>query len=449
MSGQGYVGHVGDATHAFTNMAMIEKSIDRLSRRAGLVGGLTSTSKGADKLVKTTDYVGQEVDIANSAVIQTKEISVGDEARFSLIEDLAGMPTHGNYPVRQGGYMQFKHDFVRLNMFDTPEYQFMGEMDQQRFAALISNMEPEMQKQIANYMAVWTDISFLQALLCGADRGLLSTSDGGLGMTLMNAPSAGYTISCKNTYVGGHGMVNWNDTRATFEAAIGTEIYDLEDASGYGFGLNAHEVILNQITSVLRFPQTEFMGKTLRSICLIDPWLIKRLMARDATNNTWFTLLKDADVQGPKNRMIERDTAVIIDKVLYIPVDWLRAFRAFGSDGAKPTYGCALTSDPQTYITTADATSKKCAAIYLGAHAVLHAATAKYYGAGTNVKKNGRFWVTPRYAEHGKGGGWAGHTKQGFKRYEPERKDGTTGYHNNNSLVAWFYDPGPGVSFAA
>lgn len=448
MAGQSYVGHVGDSTHAFTQQAIIEKTIDRLSRRSSLVGGFTTGADGNDSLVKTTTEVGEEVDISNTSVIQTKEITVGDEARFSLVEDLGGMPTHGNQPVRQGDYLKFKHDLVRVNMFDTPEYQFLGEMDQQRFATLMGNMEPEMQTQLANYMAVWNDVSLIQSLLCGADRGLLNSSDGGLNMTLMNAPSAGYCISCKNTYVGGHGMVTWNDTRATYEAAIGTEIYDLEDASSYGFSLTSHEIILNQLTSVLRFKETQYRGKTLRSICLIDPWLLKRLMVRN-TNNTWYNLIKDADLRGPANRMIERDNPIMIDGVLYIPCDWLRAFRATGEDGAQPTYGASITSDPQTYIATADATSKKCCAIYLGAKAVLHAQTRKVYGAGSNAKKGGRFWITPRYGDHGKGGGWAGHTKFGFKRYEPEAKDGRTAYHNDTSLVAWFYDPGPGVSFAA
>jgi hypothetical protein len=449
------VGHVGSGTNDYAVQALLEKTIDRLSRRASIAGALTMDAKGRDRLVKTTEYVGKEVDIANSSVIQTKEVVDTDEARFTLIEDFKGMPTHGNQAVRTGAYPDVKHDLVRINVFDTPEYPFWGEMDQQRFARMIANMEDEYQKQIVNYLSTWTDISFLQACILGADRGLLHSSDGALNMTLMNAPSAGYYLSCKNTYVGGSGMVTWNNTRATYEAAVGTAIYGLTDTTGDGFGLSAHETIVSQITANLRFPQTEFMGRTLRAVALTDPWLLKRLMLRDS-NNTWYTLLKDADVRGPKNRMIERDQAVIIDGILYIPVDWMRNFRAYGNNGVQPTYGMGLNSDPQTFIDTVETTSnpsgaalKKCGIVYLGAHAILHGACSKVYGAGTNVKKkNARFWITPNYGTHGKGGGWAGHMKIGFRRYEPEAKDGTTAYANHNSLVAWFYDPGPGVSFA-
>lgn len=452
---QQVVGNVGATNNAYVVQALLEKSIDRLSRRSSLVGAFTTDSMGRDRLVKTTEYVGKEIDIANSSAIQTKEIVDTDEARFTLIEDFTGLPTHGNAAVKEGGYPNIKHDLVRVNVFDTPEYPFWGEMDQQRFARMIANMEDEYQKQIVNYLSVWTDVSFIQAMLHGADRGLLHNADGALNMQLMNATAAGETLSCKNTYVGGNGMVTWSDTRATFEASIGTAIYGLTDTTGDGFSLGAHEAILSQITSNLRFPQQTFMGKTLRAIAIADPWLVKRIMLR-SSNNTWYTLLKDADVRGPRNRMIDRDSSVLIDGVLYIPCDWMRCYRAYGSDGAKQTYGAGITHDPQTYIDDVETTDNpsgaalhKCGIIYLGAHAALHGACSKVYGAGTNVKKNARFWITPNYGTHGKGGGWAGHMKLGFRRYEPEAKDGTTAYSNKNSLVAWFYDPGPGESFAA
>jgi hypothetical protein len=417
-------------------------------------------SSGRDRLVKTHDIAGEgEYDVATSSCIQTKEITVGDEVRFTLIEDFKGKPTHGSAAVRAGDYPNMKHDHVRINVFHSPEYPFWSEMDQQRFANLIANMEPEYQQQIGRYMGDWTDFLGLQSCFCGADRGLLLTSDGGLGMQLMNAAAAGDAISCKNTYVGGTGLIPWNDTRATFEAAIGTAIYGLSDAATKGFSLNAHEKILSIIQSNNRFKEVEFMGKRLRAVALADPWLIKRFLNRGMSSGDWLTILRDADVRGPKNGAIDRDQAVIIDKVLYIPVDWMRAFRPYGDNAAQPTYGVGLAStyDPKDFIDTVETTSsptgaamKKCSIIYMGAGAVLHGACSKLYGAGTQApKKNGRVWFTPRYGEHGIGGGWAAHMKIGFKRYEPKAEDGRTAYHNDSMLVAHFYDPGPGVSFAA
>lgn len=448
MSGQGYVGAAGDATHAYTIVPLIEKSIDTLSRRSSIFGGLGWDDAGRERLVKTKEIGGKEIDVGNLSVIQTKEINVGDEARFTLGLDFTGLPTHGQAAVKQGDYPEFLHDNVRLNMFDSPEFPFWGEMDQQRFANMVADMEEYYQKKIAMYMADWIDFLGIQSCLHGADRGLLLTSEGGLGMTLMNAATAGSAISCKNTYVGGSGMVTWNATRATYETAVGHAIYGLTDTSGDGFSLEAHEAILNQLIS-LRFQETEALGMQLRAVALCDPWLIRRILNRNS-NNTWYTLLKDADTVGPKNRAIDRDQSVIIDKVLYIPCDWLRAFRAVGNDNVQPTYGAGLTSDPAVYIKTADATSKKCPIIYMGARALLCAKSSKVYGAGTDAKKGGRIWFTPRYGDHGKGGGWAAHTKVGFKRYEPMSKvGGTVTYHNDATLVAWFYDPGPGVSFAS
>jgi hypothetical protein len=427
---------------------MIEKTIDRLSQRYSIVGGLGADAEGRERLVKTMEFAGQQRDISTSSCIQTKEIDVGDEARFSLIDDFQGMPTHGNAAVKPGAYPTFYHDLVRLNMLDSPEYPFMGEMDQQRFANLIANLDSEYQTQTARYMGRWIDFLFLQSLLCGADRGLLLTTEGGLGMTLMNAPSAGYKISCKNTYVSGSGLVTWNATRATFETTgVGHAIYGLTDTATDHFSLTQHEIIRNEITSNLRFASAKAFGMELRAVALADPWLVQRILSRN-TNNAWYVLMKDADVLGPKNHAIDQDQAVIIDKILYIPCDWLRAFRATGADNVQPTYGCDLTSDPMTYIKTADSSSKKCCIIYMGAKAALCARSSKVYGAGTPAenRKGGRMWFTHRYGEH-KGGGICAHTKIGFKRYEPETKvGGTTEYLNNQSLVAWFYDPGPGVS---
>ena len=450
MAGQEYVGAAGDSTHAYTVTPIIEKTIDALSQRSSILGGLGWDSSGRERKVNTKELGGAEHDIGNASVIQVKEINVGDEARFTLGMDLKGRLTHGRAPVAQGQYQEFLHDNVRLNLADSPEFQLWAEMDRQRFGNVISDMDAYTQQKIAEYMGTWIDLLGIQSLLHGADEGLLLTSDGGLGMTLWNAPSAGYVCSCKNTYVGGSGMVSWNATRATFEAAIGSAIYGLTDTTGDGFSLAAHEVILNQLISVLRFKTAEAFGRQLRAIALADPWLVRRILERNS-NNTWYTLLKDADMRGmEKNHMIDRDQSVIIDKILYIPCDWLRAFRATGDDAEQPTYGAGLTEDPQVYIETADTSSKKCPIIYMGAKALLCAKSSKQYVIGKNRVQRGKIWITERMGAHEKGGGLSAHTKCGFKRYEPSSKTGgTVTYHNDGTLVAWFYDPGPGVSFAA
>lgn len=447
MAGQSYVGAYGDSTHAYTVTATINATIDRLSQRNSVVGGLGWDESGRERMVETKLVGGEERDVGNTSCIQTKEITVGDEARFTLALDLKGRLTHGAAPVAKGGYSEFLHDNVRLNVMDSPEFQMWAEMDRQRFANLITDMDTETQNQIALYMAKWADFSFLQAVFHGADEGLLQTDNGGLGLQLWNAPSAGYACSCKNTYVGGSGMVAWNATRATFEAAIGSAIYGLTDTSTDYFSLEAHEQILSQITSNLRFRSVNAFGMNLRAVALADPWLVRRILNRNS-NNTWYSLMKDADVRGPSNHMINRDQSVIIDNILYIPCDWLRAFRATGADAVQPTYGCGLTQDPQDYIVTADTVSQKCPIIYMGAQAMLCAKSAKVYTNASNDRvKSGRIWLTERVGEHEKGGGYSAHTKLGFKRYEPSSKTGgTPTYHNDGTLVAWFYDGGPGVN---
>lgn len=447
MAGQSYVGAVGDSTHSYTVQATINAAIDRLSQRNSVVGALGWDQAGRERLVQTQLVGGEERDVGNTSCIQTKEITTGDEARFTLGLDLKGRMTHGASPVAKGDYPEFLHDNVRLNVADSPEFQMWPEMDRQRFANLITDVDSYTQQLIAEYMAKNIDFLFLQSAFHGADEGLLQTTNGGLGMKLWNAANAGDACSCSNTYVGGSGMVAWNATRATFEASVGHAIYGLTDTTTDYFSLAAHEAILNQITSNLRFRSVNAFGKNLRAVALADPWLVRRILDRN-TNNVWYTLMKDADIRGMDNHAINRDQSVIIDNILYIPCDWLRAFRAVGNDNVQPTYGCGLTSDPQDYITTADTASQKCPIIYMGAQAFLCGKSAKLYQSPKNeLVRSGRIWLTERVGEHGKGGGFSAHTKVGFKRYEPmSQTGGTTTYHNDGTLVAWFYDAGPGSS---
>lgn len=444
-----FIGAAGGSTHAYTVLPHVDAAVDTLSRRASIFGGLGMDTQGRDRLVNTKDIGGPVKDIATSSAVYIKEISVGDEARFNLADDFEGEPTFGSYPVEDGQYPTFYHDNVRLNLMDSPGFPFWDEMTQQRFGNVISNMEPFYQEKIAHWLAEWTDFRGIEALLCGADRGQLLTTRGGLGRQIGNAAAAGDYLSCKNTYVAGHGMIDWNDTRLTFEQAIGTEIYDLIDDDEFGFNLAEHEKMSNQVASTLRFKGVTLGGMKIKAIGLMDPWLMRRLLLRESGNN-WFVLMRDADTRGMDNHAINRDQSIIIDEILYIPVDWLRAFRAYGSDGAQPTYGAALVADPAKQIETISSTYYKCCIIYLGAGALLHAKTSKLYGAGTDVKSGGRIWFTHDFGKHGKGGGTACHTKGGFSRNEPGTKtDGTETYINNSSLVGWWYDPGPGEAFAA
>lgn len=449
MGGQSTVGAYGDSTNAYTVAAEINKAIDRISQRASAFGGLGWDSNGKEALVKTMELADGGYDLGTSSVMQIKDIDVGDEWRSTLVKDLRGRLTHGNAPVLTGDFPAFLHDNVRVNVFDSPEFPFWGEMERQRFANVITDMEALTQVLIGEFIAKNIDFKAIQALLCGADEGLLSTATGCLGLQLWNAASAGTVCSCKNTYVANTGLIGWNNTRATFEATIGAAIYDLADTSACLFSLEKHEIMLNLITSILRFKTVSAFGMNLRAVALADPWLVKRLITRNS-NNTWYTLMKDADTVGMKNHAIDRDQAVIVDKILYIPCDWLRAFRAYGNDNVAPTYGAGITADPQAYIETADATSKKCPIIYMGAQALLCArSNVLYKNNDKAIVKSGRTWLTRRDGVHGKGGGYSAHSKVGIKRYEPSAKDGSTEYFNNGTLVGWFYDPGPGVAAAA
>jgi len=443
-----YVGDAGEA-NGFVITPLIEKSIEQLSARKSVFLSLMRDLENREERVKTVDIGEKEVDVGNSKAVWLKDFEKGNEARITLGLDLDGMPTHGDHPVRKGNYLDFMHDEIFLNAFRSPEYPLYGEMDQQKFAQMINNLSSYQQRKIAEYMGRWVDFLGLQALFCGADRGLMLDKDGGLGKKFLNATSPGEQLSCMNTYVADHGFVSWDSDRSTYEGNISTELNDLTDSTSCGFNLNEHERHQDFITSVKRYPEVQFGGKNLRAIALADPWLIKRLLNR---SSDWMTLLKDADVRGiEKNHAINRDQAVIVDRIMYIPVDWMRAFRVDQndlSDGTVPQYGAGLTKDPQSEIDSAN-NKNICPIVYISAGALLAGRGSKFYqDSNGKSQKKGRIWFTGDFDPHGTSGGWAAHMKLGFKRCEWFSPDGSD-YMNNKSHVAWYWDPGPGIDFSA
>lgn len=444
-----YTGYAGGSTNAYTTQFALHKQLDRMVSRRSLFSHMMEGSSGRPKKVKMIEYGGQDVDVLNSNIVQSKpHLNNKDECRFTLIKDLYGEPTFNDEEPRSGGYLSFLHDGVYLNEFHSPEYDYLGEMDTHRLENSVPNLKAHYKEAIADYAAEWLDISGLEALLFGADRGNLLTSDGGRGMQLMNATAAGETLSCKNTYVAGHGWVAWNDTRATFEANIGTEIYDLIDDSDYGWSLNLHHAVTRTLASSKKFKKAELYGKQINGIVLTDPWIVARIQER-TSGNDYYNMFKDAGKRGKDNPVINSSKAIVLDGWVYVSCEWLRAYRAYGNDGVKPTYGAGITNDPRTWIDTYGDTYKKCAMIFLGARALLNASSEKVYTEKLSQQNAGRIYFTTRKPVHTGGGGIVAHMKQGMKRYEPEAKDGTTEYQNYSTAVIWTYDPGPGVSFAA
>jgi hypothetical protein len=370
----------------------------------------------------------QNVFIGNSSCIWETEITSGNETRLTMLENRVGMPSgYGDYPVQTGNYDKYKHSQLWVNQIDTEAVPLPGRCSLKQVKDILNDPKGDALSGLEIWAGGEINWEFLTACLMGASKNLLSTTKGGLSILLPGC-TAGQTRSCWNTYVVGTGLVTQSTTRSTFEAAIGTAITALTDTAVNAFDYGQHNLMLDLIGSLF-FKKSEAGGRSLNAIVLSDPCLLARLAA---TGGDYDTKLRAAYTGQPTgNPTIDQMSPILLDDVLYIPVEQMKKYRATIS--TNPIYGPGITSDPRTHTNT----SKVCGQIWLGAGAVLRATDR-------------RMWVTAAQVDQHKDQyEYAMHWDDGFVRRDWFAKDGRTEFDCDSIAVGWWYDPGVEKAFAA
>lgn len=404
----------GTGTNDYVVSFETEKMMAYEFRQKSAVGRL---SKPVKTKVIGTGQDSREIDIGQSACVWTKEITKGDEARFTLEQQMRGTPTFGDAKVGMGDYLAYLHANVKLNKLDTPAVPVPEDMSRQRVAEVISDPQGQTRNAITMYLAEQYVLDFYEGYLRGASRNLMAaTADGGRAIDL--GLGAGTQVSPENFLVAGNGFVSGTSGTAGYETQMVTDLGTLTDS--------ASDYISRDYIHNLRYAVTQRKIQPVNHegrdvwFCACDPFLLARI---SAPNSTLYRDWQQAAARGEKNPVFGH-AALEIDDFLFFPDYWLRKFRPDISSGSL-VWG-------QSDIDKRDfePTSNIGLMLVMGNGCMLEA-------------HNGSVETTVEKGWHGKGLSISGHIKESFMRTRYIPKDGRTGVViNQSSMCVAFYEPG-------
>lgn len=398
-----------------------DKQLFYSMRTRSLIADLSSTSGGVNEMESFPGY-----DL--NPVIRRKQITEGDMLRDTMVEAVTGLVTYGDMPVRAGGFLQFKNQEFRVNQIDSPAYQVVGKMSQQRVKKTLPDLPMETKRQAIEFMREELEFQAIPALLQGASPAVLTAvSSGGLGVSLGvgSGAGAGIPIMGKNWFTPDTGYITYNTTPATWNSTINDAVNGIDAAAADKFTLTFHEIIRGQLDTIPWEP-VGIGGKRYKAIAACDPDIMWRLKGLLATYNQY------AMSRGSTNPLFNNNYQVELDDVIYFSWPNLKKYRpAYNATTVRPDFGPVTAGvDPRGYTTS----SSYGLIIYLGANALLEG-------------YNDELTTTVENYKHGKGWEVAAHIMEGFVRSEWYAKDGrtdATACENRSSLVAAFYEPGIG-----
>ncbi len=404
----------GTGTNDYVVSFETEKQMAYETRQKSAVGRL---SKPVKTKVIGTGQDSRELDIGQSACVWTKEITKGDEARFTLEQQMRGSPTFGDAKVGMGDYLAYLHANVQLNKLDTPAVPVPEDMSRQRIAEVISDPQGQTRNAITMYLAEQYVLDFYEGFLRGASRNLMAAkADGGRAIDL--GLGAGLQVSPENFLVAGNGFVSGTTGTAGYETQMVTDLGTLTDS--------ASDYISREYIHNLRYALTQrkvapvsFEGRDVW-FAACDPLLMARLTQPGSTLYQAWLVAQDRSKVNP----VFGHAALELDDILFFPDYWLRKFRPDLTGGVL-TWG-------QSDIDKRDfePTSPLALMLVMGNGCMLEA----HNGAVNTTMENGF---------HGKGLSIAGHIKQSFMRTRYIPKDGRTGVViNQSALTVAFYEPG-------
>lgn len=359
----------------------------------------------------------REIDIGESAVTWSKEITKGDEVRFTLEQQMRGTPTFGDAKVGMGDYLAYLHANVVVNKLDTPAVPLPEDMSRQRVAEVISDPKSQTRNAITMYLAEQYVLDFYEGFLRGGSRNLMATKlDGGRALDL--GLGAGVQVSPENFIVAGDGFVSGTSGTAGYETAAVTALGTLTDTAG--------DYITREFIHNLRYALVQRKIAPVNSdgrdvyYAACDPLLLARLTQPGATlYQAWL----QAQERSKSNPAFGHAT-LELDDILFFPDYWLRKFRPDISAGTLVWGQAGI--DKRDFEPTSSL------------------ALMSVFGNGSMLEAhNGSVDLTYEPGFHGKGMSLAGHIKQSFMRTRYIPKDGRTGVVlNQASLLCAFYEPG-------
>lgn len=428
MAGQSTWGNAGDTNNSYIVNPKRAKEIYVSATWNTLVTKLTNgLTMQRQQLAHAK---GLNVSIGNSSIIWETQITSGNEERLTMIEKREGLAgSYGDADVEPGNYDKFKHATVWINQIDSTVDPLPGRNALKQVKDIINDPKSLLMNGKKLWAAQEIDLEFIRACLMGASMNLLTTTKGGLGIALAKG-TAGVFRSCYNLYVPETGLVTPSATRATHEASVAAGLATLQDSAQYAFDYGEHRK-MGDLWSTLYGESATIGGKSYTCVAFMDPWLIHRLAI---SAGVYDTLMRDAAARGMSNPAIDHLAPIVLDGVLYIPYEPLKAFRPSVS-GGLPVWGAGMTYDPRTYITSN--TSMLCIGMFMGPGAILRATDKSMW------------YTAEKMAKHKDNYEYGLHWDDGFVRNEYSAYDGRTAMENKKMIVGVWYDPGVEVPFGS
>lgn len=406
----------------------LEKSVYYKSTYRTLFGKLNGP-----KEVKTTKlmYDGMEltIDEGTDSPVWEKTFTSGNECRFTTEEEFKGMATYGPADVKPGPFTEYMHSVCYVRQVDSPTAPLVDSESVEMVKDVIPNLLERKKKSVTLWRSKEVDIDAFRSIFTGASRGILTTEDGGLGISLEGG-SAGQERAPYNNFVEGQSALTTPSvTLATHNSNLATDLATLSDNSAYAFTYATHERNSTLIEDLDAKP-VKIGRQEYRAVAIIDRRNVHRMMA---VNGTLRSLFQDAMTRGAKNPALYGMQSLVLDDILYIPARQIEFFRPSVS-GSTITWGAGHNKDPRSKSFTN--ASNICPTVYMGAGALLRGRRKKV-------------WFTTSAGKHEKGLEYCAHYHDGWKRHDKITKDGRSEMDNDSMLVTYNYDPGIGVAYAA
>lgn len=361
----------------------------------------------------------RDLDVGESAAIWSKEITSGDEVRFTLEQNMRGAPTYGDAEVRVGDYLAYLHQNIILNKLDTPAVPVIEEMSAMRVKEVISNPESRIRGQITMYLAEQYTYDVLDGFFKGMSRNLQEPKANG-GRALDLGLGAGIQCSPENFLIAGSGFVSGTGGSGAYETQLISDLNGLEDTAGDYITRDFIHNMRYAVSQRKVAPMAETDGREVW-YCPTDPHLMARLTK---PGMPLFEAWKFAKERGDKNPVFGHGS-LELDGFIFYPEERLKQYRPITTGGAL-LYGSNAPDKREVTVT-----SNIALMMVLGNGAILEG-------------HNGAVNITYDEGRHGKGKTIAGHVKQSFMRAVWKPKDGraTTVRIQQGSMACAFYEPG-------
>lgn len=422
--GQSSFDSVGGTNDEQTGFAF-DKQLYMEARTRTFIGSL---SKPND-MVRDMNAGAQSLD--GSQCIARKEITEGDEVRYTMQEHMTGVETYGDMPVQRGDFLGYKNQYARVNMIKTPAIPIQGETAQQKVKASITDIPAAVKNEVIDYTAETMELQAIGGLIWGASPSvLLPTAEGGLGVTLGVGAGggAGVPLMPMHFYTPDTGKIAYNTTVAAYNSSVNDAINGIDASADDSVSLTKLQM-LSRMKEKINFWPTVLNGKKYKAINLCDPDLWWRI------NHLLKDYYKDARERSANNPIFGIDHQLEFLNELFISVPNLEKFRpVYNSATGVPDFGPGIRGDFRKHVPSATT------ALML---TISQRALVEGY--------NGSVRLTKEVGPHEDGLEIAARTMLGYMRGEWYAKDGRA--DTTNAAVCYsvfasvFYEPGVGVGY--